>query len=480
MRGFAIGAALCASLVLDALAVTFSGDKAKGFEVKNLPKVDFDLGPSWAGNLPVSNDTNEDKKLFFWMFPPAGDVGHDDVVVWLNGGPGCSSLEGLFQENGPFKFATSDVNSTLIPNEHSWSNLSYVVWIESPVGVGFTKGEPTIQGMYGQARQMYGFLQQFFDTFSELKGKRLWFTGESYAGKYIPYIAHEIYQHDDTKDETGINLQGIAINDPSFTSDFLSEEAPAFEFFEQYHEVMGVNKSDVEDVRRVARKQGIETFVADNLHYPPKGLIHKPAESTSDYIVWDLVYRKGVNASECFSVYNIKSNCDEMADPMGFPLNATVPSKKNFLNENPDFKKALNVDPNTQWLECTISLGDVFKNKTLGDVSPPPDRTVLPGVIEKSKRTVIQHGTWDFILIANGTQLAIQNMTWSGMQGFQNKPNLTLTAGEKPHGVFHEERGLTLALVAEAGHMVPQFKPQTAFALQQYLLGQVSKKDITA
>lgn len=447
--------------------------------MKNLPKVDFDHGPSWTGNLPISNKSHEDKELFFWLFPPAGDVGHDDVVVWLNGGPGCSSLEGLFEENGPFKFSSDNANSKIVSNKYSWTNLSYVLWIESPVGVGFTEGKPTIQGMYGQARQMYGFLEQFFDTFSELKNKRLWFTGESYAGKYIPYIAHEIYKHESTKNQTGINLNGITIIDPSFSSDFLGQEAPAFEFFEKYHGVMGLNKSDVEQVRKIAKESGTETYVNDNLHYPPKGHFYTPQEYNGSMPVWEHIYELASSQSKCFSVYNIKPDCGSTSDPLGFPLNANVASKRNFFNENPDFIKAIHAPSNKTWRECTKSLGDVFKDTHLGDTSAPPDRTVLPGVIEKSKRTIIQHGTWDFVLIANGTQLAIQNMTWGGKQGFQHKPNLTLVAGEKPHGVFHEERGLTLALVAESGHMVPQFKPKTAYTLQQYMLGQVTRNNIT-
>ncbi|WFD35049.1 carboxypeptidase D [Malassezia cuniculi] len=479
MKGAATLLGLCSIFSLAAAAATLSGNNIKQFEVKDLPKVDFDVGTSWAGTLPVSNKTDEDKELFFWLFPPSGDVGHDDIVIWLNGGPGCSSLTGLFQENGPFKFASDGVNTTLVANEYSWTNLSYVLWIESPVGVGFTKGKPTIQGMHGQARQLYGFMEQFFETFTELKGKRLWLTGESYAGKYIPYIAHEMYKHHNTE-ESGINLQGIAINDPSFSSEFLGQEAPAFEFLERYHEIMNVSESTVDEVRKVAKKHGVESFVADNLKYPPNGLIQVPKSADPVNLpVWSAVNSAGEKGSKCFSIYNIKPDCSHEDDPLGMPLDSQVALKKNFLNENPEFKDAIHVPRDKVWVECTVDLNDVFKNKTLGDVSPPPDRTVLPGVIEKSKRTVIQHGTWDFVLIAEGTQLAIQNMTWAGMQGFQNKPNLTLTAGEKPHGVFHEERGLTFALVAEAGHMVPQFKPQTAFALQQYLLGQVSKKDIT-
>lgn len=67
-----------------------------------IPDVDFDIGESYAGLLPISSNPKEDRKLYFWFFPTANPLGQEEVTIWLNGGPGCSSLEGFLQENGPF------------------------------------------------------------------------------------------------------------------------------------------------------------------------------------------------------------------------------------------------------------------------------------------------------------------------------------------------------------------------------------------
>lgn len=441
---------------------------------QNVPGIPFQLPHSWAGNLPISGNKDERRELYFWLWEPAGEIGHDDVVIWLNGGPGCSSLEGLFQENGPFKIPMGQ-NTKPELNPYSWTNLSYVVWIENPVGEGFTKGTPDIKGEKDLAREFYGFLQQFYSTFAELKGKRLWITGESYAGKYIPYIANEIYDH--PKNASGINLQGIAINDPSFTTDFLGEEAPAFEFFEKYHSVMGVNASSLERVRAKAKKLGVESYVADNLHYPPKGQIEVPSSWNNSDSIWEPINDIATKANKCFSVYEIKPNCDYNYDALGMPLNTQEADKHNFINDTPGLKKAIHADTSKTWTECTDT--NVFKAaKGKRDYSPAPDRSVLPGVIEKNKRTVIQHGTYDYVLIANGSALAIQNMTWNGQMGFQNKPSTPLKFNGRTRGVMGEERGLTFVLVDGSGHMIPQFKPKTAYKLQQYLLGQASKSDM--
>src|SRR6202012_1921963 len=99
--------------------------------------------------------------------------------------------------------------------------------------------------------------------------------------------------------------------------------------------------------------------------------------------------------------------------------------------------------------------------------SPPSGLSVLPSVIERSKRTIISHAIMDFILISNGTLMTIQNMTWNGKQGFQTKPkqdffvpyhveqNLGTIAGSGVMGVTHTERGLTWVEVFLSGHVSP-------------------------
>ena len=68
-----------------------------------VPEVDFDIGESYSGLLPISQAPDESRQLFFWFFPSTNpDVGLDEVTIWFTGGPGCSSLSGFLTENGPF------------------------------------------------------------------------------------------------------------------------------------------------------------------------------------------------------------------------------------------------------------------------------------------------------------------------------------------------------------------------------------------
>lgn len=83
-----------------------------------IPDVSFDIGESYAGLLPISGDPNETRKLFFWFFPTTNANPQEEITIWFNGGPGCSSLSGLLTENGPFTWDAG----TLAPvqNPYTW------------------------------------------------------------------------------------------------------------------------------------------------------------------------------------------------------------------------------------------------------------------------------------------------------------------------------------------------------------------------
>src|SRR5262245_61938169 len=91
---------------------------------------------SYAGLLPISDDPNETRKLYFWFFPSTNPNATEEIAIWFNGGPGCSSLSGLLTENGPFTWEAGTLTPT--QNPYTWVNLTNMLWVEQPVGVGFT------------------------------------------------------------------------------------------------------------------------------------------------------------------------------------------------------------------------------------------------------------------------------------------------------------------------------------------------------
>ncbi|TFK88356.1 alpha/beta-hydrolase [Polyporus arcularius HHB13444] len=447
--------------------ITFSNPRASEFFVDGttIPDVDWDIGPSWSGLLPISSDPNETRKLFFWFFPPGPQGSLDDLIFWTNGGPGCSSLEGLLQENGPFQWSYGQAHPT--QNEFSWTNLSSIIYLEQPVGTGFSQGHPNATDENDVAAQIVGFLQQFLDVFSELQGKKLHLSGESYAGMYVPYLANYIYEHPGA---LNLNLTGFFVADPVLGWDVVQEQIPAVNFVHKYEHVFSLNQTFMAELDAVAAKCNYADYMEKHVTYPPKGILPLPGKSTEadrGCDVWDMIFDAALAVNPAFNIYRIFDTWPILWDVLGFP-GSFFQSQSPIYFDRPEVKAAIHAPSNTTWAECSDV--NVFPR---GDKSLPPAFTVLPNAIEKSERAVIVHGLADFILIAEGTRIVIQNMTWNGQQGFQTpiKNDSFVVDGMGALGQTHTERGLTYFEVALSGHMIPQFSPRAAFQIMEYLMG---------
>ncbi|KZF19080.1 alpha/beta-hydrolase [Xylona heveae TC161] len=459
---------------------SYLNSKSSKFVVNGsaIPEVDFDVGESYAGLLPISDHANETSKLWFWFFPSENELAGDEILIWLNGGPGCSSLEGLLQENGPFLWQWGTFKP--VPNPWTWVNLTNVVWIDQPVGTGFSQGTPTATSEADVAEQFLGFWKHFVKTF-DLEKRKVYITGESYAGMYVPYIADAMLNKNDTK---YYNLESIMIYDPSISSDVVTEEIPAVAFVDNWPGLFSLNSTFMDDIHDRADACGYTSFLNEYLVYPPKGPLPSPPNNTvtASCDLWDDIYYAASEINPCFNVYQIATTCPLLWDVMGFPGSfGYVPDGAFIYFNRTDVQKAINA-PIGEYEECSSI--NVFVNGT--DLSDPPALNgVLASVIERTNKTIIGHGAIDYVLLSNGTLLAIQNMTWNGAQGFSEEPqdefyvpyhddpSLSTLAGAGVFGRYRTERGLTFAEVSLSGHMIPQFAPSAAYRLLEFMLGRI-------
>jgi hypothetical protein len=128
-------------------------------------------------------DIGNGKHLHYLFYASQGSPSTDPVVLWYNGGPGCSSLEGGFQESGPYWTTTGGV--TLQKNDYSWNLFSNSLFIEAPAGVGFSycdTPDGCVHNDTATAADNLKSLEIFFAGFPEYKANDFWITGESYAG----------------------------------------------------------------------------------------------------------------------------------------------------------------------------------------------------------------------------------------------------------------------------------------------------------
>ena len=147
-------------------------------------------------------------KYHFFIFNPFQHNSEKaPVLLWLQGGPGGSSLFGLFNENGPLQ-VTKDLK--VIKRSSSWSLTHHIIYIDNPVGTGFSftkKDKCYAKNQDNVATDLYFAMTQFFTMFPNLKKNDFYVTGESYAGKYVPALTYKIHTLNPKATEK-INLKG--------------------------------------------------------------------------------------------------------------------------------------------------------------------------------------------------------------------------------------------------------------------------------
>lgn len=180
------------------------------------PPPNFD---QYSGYITV-NKTNG-RALFYWFVEATSNSASAPIILWMNGGPGASSLYGLFRENGPFVVYP---NQYVGYNAYSWNSFANLLYVESPAGVGFSYSNTTSdydnQGDETTANDNLQFLLGFYNLFPEYKNNPLYIAGESYGGHYCPQLGTAVYQYNqNASPSTVINLHGLVVGNP-WTDEF--------------------------------------------------------------------------------------------------------------------------------------------------------------------------------------------------------------------------------------------------------------------
>ncbi|KAH5737487.1 carboxypeptidase [Parastagonospora nodorum] len=468
----------------------FATNKTEPFAVNGtgIPEVPFDVGESYAGLLPISDDPSETRKLFFWFFPSTQAKIQEEVVIWLNGGPGCSSLSGFLTENGPFTWEAGTVAP--VQNPYSWNNLTNVLWVEQPVGVGYSQGVPNITNEVELGNEFRGFYKSFVDLFGIYNWKT-YITGESYAGYYVPYIADSFIQANDSK---YWNLAGISINDPIIGDDTLQQEVVALPYVEYWQNLLYLNESYMERARKRQSECGYDTYLEKYFTFPAPEetapVLQSPYNTEDGHCaMFENLYGAILLVNPCFNIYHIPETCPHPFSQLGIVNSGDYqpPGAQVYFNRS-DVAEALHAVPGTNWEQCSsknvFGLGN--DTSTASDASKGPANTgVLQRVIEYTNNAIIGSGDLDFLLSTNGTLFAIQNMTWHGQKGFTEYPSTLLYAPDHPEynggalagsgyqGVWTKERNLTFYTAHLAGHELPGYTPGVAYRMLEILLGRV-------
>eukprot|EP01084_Bolivina_argentea_P077322 140227_1 len=149
----------------------------------------------YSGYMPLGDI--DETALFFWFVESQNNPSKDPLTLWLNGGPGASSIAyGFWTEHGPWRLQP---NGTAVINyNYSWNRISNVIYLESPSGVGYSYSNKSSGYNCSDNKTVqlnYLFLENFLNVFTQFsESHEIILTGESYAGHYIPQLANYIIE----------------------------------------------------------------------------------------------------------------------------------------------------------------------------------------------------------------------------------------------------------------------------------------------
>jgi len=162
----------------------------------------------YSGYLSVGDNMN----MWFWFFEARNNAKTVPLAAWFNGGPGCSSMIGLFQENGPCHFVNGSSTPSL--NPYSFNNHVNMLYIDQPIGTGFSYGRNPVDSTETAAPYVWKLLQAFYAQFPEYESRDFGIFTESYGGHYGPEFAYYIEQQNaaiESGSVTGENIDLVAL-----------------------------------------------------------------------------------------------------------------------------------------------------------------------------------------------------------------------------------------------------------------------------
>ncbi|KAE8393919.1 pheromone-processing carboxypeptidase kex1 [Aspergillus alliaceus] len=434
-----------------------SAKSAADYYVRSLPGApEGPLLKMHAGHIEVDPQSNGN--LFFWHYQNRHIANRQRTVIWLNGGPGCSSMDGALMEVGPYRLRD---NQTLEYNEGSWDEFANLLFVDQPVGTGFSyvNTDSYLHELDEMAAHFVIFLEKFFELFPEYEGDDIYLAGESYAGQHIPYIAKAIL--DRNRNAAGRstlwNLRGLVIGNGWISP---ADQYPSYLTF-AYEE--GLIK---EDSRTAKSLEVLQSVCQSKLETTGKDQIHI---GDCESVLQELLSKTLDSDQKCYNMYDIRLRDTAPSCGMNWPLD--LKDVKPYLRRA-DVVKALNVNPEKKsgWEECSGAVSSSFLPK-----KSVPAVQLLPNLLESGISILLFSGDKDLICNHVGTEQLINNMKWGGGTGFETSPGVWAprhdwTFEGEPAGIYQHARNLTYILLYNSSHMAPYDLPrQTRDMLDRFM-----------
>ncbi|RUS83657.1 hypothetical protein EGW08_008563 [Elysia chlorotica] len=392
---------------------------------------------SHAGYL-TTNKTLKNH-LFFWHF--ASQNTNAPLLLWLNGGPAVSSMLGLFWEHGPLeidpeKYGTGNFG----PHNYSWVGPFSVVYVDNPVGTGYSFSESNDAGYRltqdEYTDDLYQFVIQFLELFPEYQERGVYLGGQSYAGKYVPALGHRIHMEKPAGTSigqigrcgalrspltAGVTLKGVILGGP-----YYDPETESVAFFDYLYSMGVISHFDMKRHKAKVKEmyfhftKGIDVETKFSTLFTDLVLLNEiPLPSLDNYVTGQEANYKAVGA----------------------------------VMKTQRMRKAVHVGENQRFFESNDELSELYGPDVL--VSTKNKMAVLMD----HYNVMIYNGDYDIVVSSVMIEAALLTTPWIGQALYNTSRRQIWKNQQNIKGFYTQTKNFCRVIVHGAGHQTPHDKP---------------------
>ncbi|EJD05531.1 serine carboxypeptidase [Fomitiporia mediterranea MF3/22] len=410
-------------------------------------------------------DVTDGKHLFFWFFESRTYPETAPLILWLNGGPGCSSSTGLLFELGPCRIANDGLNITY--NPHSWNTHANIIFLDQPVNVGYSYSDDgsSVNTSPAAGEDVLAFLQLFLTRFPKYADAPFHIAAESYGGTYAPNFASIIHKHNKAlelspkENVVKINLASIMIGN-GMTDRYIQDASiPTFACEGPFPIYDDPNGPECQALR--GKVPTCQRLINACYKYNSR-LACVPAGIYCNAQLYGPIQQSGKNP------YDVRKTCDPEKDTsLCYKQMGWI---ETWMNEEQN-KLDVGAHPDVEFASCNFQVNQAFMLQ--GD-STHNSALLLTDLVNDGVRVLIYAGNADYMCNFIGNEAWLEAMGSKFHDAFaasEAQPWITLSGGKiagtvRTAGANEFTAGnVTFVTVYDAGHMVPFDQPEAALDL---------------